>query len=704
MSEGWCITVLNCLNPLTRDDPSTFTPPPAFGPFRVLHQIGVGALGPVFRTYEPNRDRLVAIKAFRLDITPEQAQALADELSRAADAGLFHPSIVEPIAAGVEGTLAYRAEEYVAAESLDVAMRHYAPATPEKVLPFITQLAGAIDFARAAGVGHGALHPRDIFVTPEEARASGFGVVDALERIGLRAPVRRPYTAPERIDGREWNVAADVFSLAVVTYELLTGRRPAGLGPEIGPLTGAPIQAHADNIFAVLRRAMDADPKRRHSSALAFAAELDAAARGETVATVAAPASESAPLIPPAAAVAAAVPATAAVEDDVDDVEDDDVSAERDEDEAHHALLVSERERAEAEPPSLFEGSEAEHEPEAEADQLLIDAAAVAADSSAERYREDFHSTRTLAIEEEDEIEERDAVDEDVELPRRDYESDYRAAPAVIPAQSSRMLPLAAMLSLGLLIGFAVGYGVGAREPATVESAAAASQPQPQTAPTTGPTEKAYSEQAVSTPPPATSADRSSAGPPPIPSDAPASAAESSPRRAAATTGRLVVQSQPSRAGVTLNGKWSGRTPLTLDQLPFGNYAVRIVQPGYTVSSEQVSLSASEPSRTLSVRLERQPAREPARSSRPSAASPPPARAQAPQSYTGSVYVDSRPQGARVFLDNRSVGVTPVTIPDVRIGSHVVRLELTDHRHWSTTTRVSSGQEARVTGSLDRIR
>jgi len=82
----------------------------------VLHQIGIGALGPVFRTYEPTRDRLVAVKVFRLDIVPEQAQALATALGRAVGASLFHPSIVEPIAAGVEGTLAYRAEEYVAAE------------------------------------------------------------------------------------------------------------------------------------------------------------------------------------------------------------------------------------------------------------------------------------------------------------------------------------------------------------------------------------------------------------------------------------------------------------------------------------------------------------------------------------------------------------------------------------------------------------
>jgi serine/threonine protein kinase len=667
---------------LTRDDPSTFTPPPAFGPFRVLHQIGVGALGPVFRTYEPTRDRLVAIKAFRLDITPEQSQALADELSRAADAGLFHPSIVEPIAAGVEGTIAYRAEEYVAAESLDVAMRHYAPAAPDKVLPFITQLAGAIDFARATGVGHGAIHPRDIFLTPEEARASGFGVVDALERVGLRAPVRRPYSAPERIEGREWGVAADVFSLAAVSYELLTSRRPSGVGSEIGALTGAAIRAHAEKFLAVLVRAMDADPARRYPSALAFAAALEGAARGEAVAV---PSSA-----PPA--IAAPVPLPVTRDEEVDE---DDISGERDEDEAHHQWSMRERDLAEPVPATLFppdvthaalKSSKGEsHEPldpEAESDQLLIDAAAVAADDSAERYQDDF-------------LKRADA----------DVQSEYRTAAAVVPAQSSRMLPLAAMLSLGLLVGFAVGYGVGSRGPGAEGPpiATGGSQPagsQPQTAPTTGPAGKAWSEQAVRTPPASATADRTSAAPPPVGTEAPSSTPASSTRRPVAASGRLVVESNPSRAGVSVNGRWRGRTPLTLDELPFGKYAVRIVQPGYAVSREDVSLSASEPSRTLSMRLQRQQAaREAPRSSAPA-----PAQTTASQSYTGAIYVDSRPRGARVFLDGRSVGVTPVTIPDVKIGSHVVRLELADHRHWSTTTRVTSGQQIRVTGSLDRIR
>ena len=252
----------------------------------MLHQIGVGALGPVFRTYEPNRDRLVAVKVFRLDVTPEQAAALAEELGRAANAGLFHSSIVEPVAAGVEGTVAYRAEEYVAAESLDVAMRHYAPATIDKALPFITQLASAIDFAREAGVGHGALHPRDIFVTPDEARATGFGVVDALERVGQRAPVRRPYSPPERIAGQPWNTTADVFSLAAIAFELLTGRRPSGLGENMGSLSGATLGDHADEIRAVLARGMNEKPAERYATARAFSAALaKAAAVEETTAS-----------------------------------------------------------------------------------------------------------------------------------------------------------------------------------------------------------------------------------------------------------------------------------------------------------------------------------------------------------------------------------------------------------------------------------
>jgi hypothetical protein len=161
---------------------------------------------------------------------------------------------------------------------------------------------------------------------------------------------------------------------------------------------------------------------------------------------------------------------------------------------------------------------------------------------------------------------------------------------------------------------------------------------------------------------------------------------------------------------VTLNGRWGGRTPLTLDDLPFRRYDVRIVQPGFAAGTEAVVLSAETPARSITLQLKSLQASTPAARQAPAASprpTPRPAPAseepQSPTVYTGSIYVDSRPRGARVSIDGKPVGVTPLRVGDVRIGSHVVRLELPDHRLWSTTARVTAGQEQRVTGSLERI-
>jgi hypothetical protein len=57
-----------------------------------------------------------------------------------------------------------------------------------------------------------------------------------------------------------------------------------------------------------------------------------------------------------------------------------------------------------------------------------------------------------------------------------------------------------------------------------------------------------------------------------------------------------------------------------------------------------------------------------------------------------------------VFVDGKPVGVTPVSVPDLRSGSHVVRMELPDHRPWTTSARVRAGEQERVSGSLELIR
>ena len=113
-----------------------------------------------------------------------------------------------------------------------------------------------------------------------------------------------------------------------------------------------------------------------------------------------------------------------------------------------------------------------------------------------------------------------------------------------------------------------------------------------------------------------------SAAPPTVPEETPSSAKPSAQRRSpashaaapvpVATSGRIVVRSTPRQGRGSLNGRWRGRTPLTLDRLPFRHYVVRVVQPGYRADESEFALSAKDSARTINARLSREPARRPA--------------------------------------------------------------------------------------------
>src|SRR5262249_35677261 len=136
-------------------------PPDAFGPFRVLHQIGAGTLGPVFRAYDPERERLVAVKLFKLDLPPERVHLLVGAFERIIAADLTHPSLAAPVATGISDVAAYLVHDYLAGESLDRVVREHGPAPPSEAIRVAAQLADALDFAAAVNIVHGALHPRD---------------------------------------------------------------------------------------------------------------------------------------------------------------------------------------------------------------------------------------------------------------------------------------------------------------------------------------------------------------------------------------------------------------------------------------------------------------------------------------------------------------------------------------------------------------
>jgi hypothetical protein len=157
------------------------------------------------------------------------------------------------------------------------------------------------------------------------------------------------------------------------------------------------------------------------------------------------------------------------------------------------------------------------------------------------------------------------------------------------------------------------------------------------------------------------------------------------------------VQSRPSGATVTVNGRERGETPLTLDRLAYGAYDLRVAQPGYQTERRRVTLTAGRRTATVDVPMRRT---RPAAQEERSAAPPPPPRTASGE-FVGAVLVESRPSGASVFIDGKLAGTTPLSIAEVPAGSHVVRMDLRGHRRWSSAVRVVAGQRVRVAASLE---
>ena len=602
---------------LSLDESASFIAPSAFGPFRVLHQIGSGVLGPVFRTYEPQRDRLIAVKAFRLDLVPEDVARLADALRRLAKASPVHPNLVPAVDAGLEGTTAYLAMDYVAGETLDVAFRHLAPAPLDRALPVLTQIADALEAGWAVGLGHGALHPRDVFLTAGagEVRVTGIGVVPALEATGVKAPVRRPYTAPERAAGEAWDIRADVYSLGAIAHELLTRRRPAGAGEQDGAFATGLTPEQRVHVRRVLSAALAERPEHRFPTPAAFATALTAVARGETPVlppepepaasvrrrSTSRPGRRSRPACrcssrssrrhrrwTPPAALPAEAPAEAAATPVIDLPVLPPV--------AEPAPLTPLPDKPIALVPvdptvlSHFK-SEGGREPAADASPKVREAPAVAAPTPAPPpdllsippsppSRPEPFSTRARAV----------------------PPPTFLTPPPETP--SFPWLALAAGLIVGIALGGVGGYLLGTRQ---APRTAAVSPAAPQATPPPADTEVRVPPAPVTTPVPEPVTRRGSA-PPPGAERAVSEPPKPTPTsRPAPAQGVAIVRSTPSGALVTIDGHGHGTTPATVRELLLGSHTLQVARPGYVPSSQSFVLTAAQPSRELTIELQAAP-------------------------------------------------------------------------------------------------
>ena len=737
-----------------------------------MHQIGVGVLGPVFRTYEPSEDRLVAVKAFHLDITPEQAKTLVEALTRVIEADLSHPGVVSPIDVGFEDGVPYMAQEYVAAESLDVAMRHYAPAPVETAMPLIRQIGDAIDAAHQQGVVHGSLHLRDIFVSPDDVKITGFGVVKALEELRLAGPIRRPYTAPEVISGHPWGSEADLFALAAVAYELLTGRRAAGTGEQVTERLNAVTDvADSEALQAVFATALSDDPDDRYSSAARFVSSLESAIgqEGSGAARIldseAPPASAEPPLdllaglelhrdddvLPSRADLTSkrTAESISLADGNVDDGDLDEHQAQdADPDPYDVEAQAAQGEDSDEEAVPLESESLADEvssvddvpePPSAPADLFVADTrdaqAADAPDEDDQAEEDDqaqapvFVFPESLAagpaltgfVAEQDA--EQDPEEDEVSNSNEDEgdEPPYLMPPDVVEPRSwagRGAVPLVGVALVVVAVGYFVFLGLGpddgptdqvlgeedAADVASLEFSeelvdggqpggvddpvVGAGAPPARPAPSPEPPPAAVARPVPSPEPPPDAVARPAPVRQPSPTPPPAAAsAPSAPEPVPASgSGWILVRTEPPGAVVTVDGEGRGTTPLSLQDVAYGEHEVAVGLTGFSSLSRTVTISPTETVATVGVTLT--PERDLA--PRPDAVE------------TGLLEVESRPPGARVLLDGGLVGNTPMRI-DVPIGRHQVSIEVDGYQAWSTTVAVPN-EGNRVTASLERTR
>ncbi len=688
-------------------------PPDAFGPFRVLHQIGNGGLGPVFRAYDSDRDRLVAIKVFRLDLPPERVHQLVAEFEQLIGAELRHPAIAAPRGTGIDAANnAFLAQDFAAADSLDIVLRENGRAPLDRTLRVASQLADALDYAAERHVLHGSLHPRDILLSEDDIRIVGVGVSRALERAGVASPVRRPYSAPERINEEGWDQRADVFSLAAIVYEMLCGRRVTGTGSEAADGVTDIVGSDAAAVQRVFALALAADPMYRFATATAFTDALKEAAGFASLAQ-ANTAEVSVPRPKPRRprskfrVVASSEPSVDGASSPPPGEAEPELPLITFADELEQELandipiLRLPVQKVPAPTPVAIEsvGSAALLEepfsPTPDPDPLLDASSPAATLQTTIEHEPDVVAAPEMPLPEmplldvpvEPPVAALDLheVDEPAFEPMPALEQPTRLpaflespAPRVAPVSSSHspVWPIGVAAVIGMAIGFGVGYSVAIRDravsaPTTMTSPASASVTAPAVA--------------ADVPLPPTVEQPRDVAPLPKPtaSDVPPSAA-----------GRVVVRSTPSGARVLVDGKDRGQTPVAIRELSEGEHRIRIVRDGYTAAERRVLLTASRPAQSLTVLLAREPhAREKATT---------PKRDVRPAADAGTLIVESRPQGATVVVDGRAVGTTPISLGDVRAGNHSVQLERDGYRTWAGSIAITGGEQNRVTASLEK--
>jgi len=267
-------------------------PPPnitRIGKYEVLEIIGRGGMGLVYRAFDRQLSREVAIKTVTEGFAGDQ-EMLARFYREAAKTGaLKHPNIVIVYDLGEQDGFPYIVMEYLSGDALDKLIRSQRPVSMAFKVKVIEQVSNALGYAHRNDVIHRDVKPGNVIVQPDGvAKLLDFGIASQekidgrLTRTGHVIGTVQ-YMAPERLQNRAFDGRSDIFSTGILLFQLLTGQLPF-TGEDYGvvqkilnekhPLLSSYLQEYPKELDAILDKALAKDPRDRYSAAEEMADDL----------------------------------------------------------------------------------------------------------------------------------------------------------------------------------------------------------------------------------------------------------------------------------------------------------------------------------------------------------------------------------------------------------------------------------------------
>ena len=277
------------------------------GQFQILQKIGSGGMGSVYKAAQPAMNRMVAVKILHPKLTNRRDLVSRFRREARAMSHLEHPNTVKVLLYGeLEDGSLYIVMEYLEGRNLNQVVRKEGPLPVERAVPVLIQVCGALQEAHLQGIIHRDLKPENIFLSTngglrDYPKVLDFGLAKVTER-ELRPGFimltqegmvfgTPEFMSPEQAQGKVLDARSDIYSLAVILYEVLTGKLPFDAKSAMEYIqmhvTRPPIRlddrvagkAFPPGLGDVLLKALEKAPDKRFASAAAFRPGVEAIRR-----------------------------------------------------------------------------------------------------------------------------------------------------------------------------------------------------------------------------------------------------------------------------------------------------------------------------------------------------------------------------------------------------------------------------------------